>query len=359
MATNHSLRAVREQILISFAEDIIDAEDFVLLYNANKSKAIYPYWKYEKFDIGVIDDEQSFIDFRFGKNDLYTLLDVLNIPEKVICIQGTACKDIEALCILLKRLAFPTRYSDMTPMFGRNMTETCLIYNKMIDHIYAQHAHRLNDWNQPMLTSAQLKLYANAIHQKGAPLRSCFGFVDGTVRRIARPKNNQRQVYNGHKRVHGLKFQNVTLPNGMIGNLVGPYEGRRHDSFMLADSGLLTQLQQHAWYNNTPLCIYGDPAYPLSVHLQAPFRGAALNQDEKDYNKAMSGVRVTVEWLFGLVSNYFKFIDFKKMQRIGMSPVGKVYIVCSILQNAHTCLYGNQISETFGIDPPTVREDFQ
>ena len=93
--------------------------------------------------------------------------------------------------------------------------------------------------------------------------------------------------------------------------------------------------------------------------MQAPFRGAALNQDEKDYNKAMSGVRVTVEWLFGLVSNYFKFIDFKKMQRIGMSPVGKVYIVCSILQNAHTCLYGNQISETFGIDPPTVREYFQ
>ena len=211
MATNHSLRAVREQILISFAEDIIDAEDFVLLYNANKSKAIYPYWKYEKFDIGVIDDEQSFIDFRFGKNDLYTLLDVLNIPEKVICIQGTACKDIEALCILLKRLAFPIRYSDMTPMFGRNMTETCLIYNKMIDHIYAQHAHRLNDWNQPML----------------APVRSCFGFVDGTVRRIARPKNNQRQVYNGHKRVHGLKFQNVTLPNGMIGNLVGPYEVKK------------------------------------------------------------------------------------------------------------------------------------
>ena len=71
-------------------------------------------WKYEKFDIGVIGDEQSFIDFRFGKNDLYTLSDVFNIPEKVISIQGTACKDIEALCILLKRSAFPTRYPDMT-----------------------------------------------------------------------------------------------------------------------------------------------------------------------------------------------------------------------------------------------------
>ncbi|XP_066925268.1 uncharacterized protein [Clytia hemisphaerica] len=248
----------------------------------------------------------------------------------------------------------------MAAMFGRNMTETCLIYNTMIDHIYAQHAHRLNDWNQPMLAPAQLQLYADAIHEKGAPLQTCFGFVDGTARRIARPKQHQRQVYNGHKRVHALKFQNVTLPNGMIGtNLAGPYEGRRHDSFMLADSGLLNQLQQHAWYNNTPLCIYGDPAYPLSVHLQAPYRGAALTVDQKAYNKDMSAVRVTVEWLFGLVSNYFKFIDFKKMQRIGMSPFGKVYIVCSILQNAHTCLYGNQISEAFGIDPPGIRDYFQ
>ena len=56
----------------------------------------------------------------------------------------------------------------------------------------------------------------------GPPLASCFGFVDGTVYQIARPKNYQRQVYNGRKRVHRLKFQNIALPNGMIGNLAGP-----------------------------------------------------------------------------------------------------------------------------------------
>ena len=63
----------------------------------------------------------------------------------------------------------------------------------------------------------------------------------------------------------------------MIANLSGPYEVRRHDSFILAESGPLKQLKQHAWSNNNPFCIYGDPAYPLSVHLQAPFRGANLS----------------------------------------------------------------------------------
>ena len=135
-----------------------------------------------------------------------------------------------------------------------------------------------------------------------------------------------------------MKFQNKALPKGMIGNLTGPYEGRRQGSLMLAESSLLAQLQQHAWFGNRPLSMYGDLAYPLSIYLQAPFRGAHLTNEQKRCNKAMSSVRVSVEWLFGLVKNYFKFIDIKQMQRIGMSPVGNVSVVCALLQNANTCL---------------------
>ena len=29
-------------------------------------------------------------------------------------------------------------------------------------------------------------------------------------------------VYNGHKRAHGLKFQSVVIPNGLIAHLYGP-----------------------------------------------------------------------------------------------------------------------------------------
>ena len=61
-----------------------------------------------------------------------------------------------------------------------------------------------------------------SIAGKGAPLKNCFGFVDGTVRPDCRPKRNQKTVFNGHKRVHSLKFQSVVLPNGMIANLYGP-----------------------------------------------------------------------------------------------------------------------------------------
>ena len=42
MVTNMSLRALREQILISYVYDVIDSDEFVLLYDANQSKDIYP-----------------------------------------------------------------------------------------------------------------------------------------------------------------------------------------------------------------------------------------------------------------------------------------------------------------------------
>ena len=128
---------------------------------------------------------------------------------------------------------------------------------------------------------------------------------------------------------------------------------------MLAKSGLLQNLQQFAFSpTGQAMCIYGDPAYPLRIHLQAPFRNHALTPQMQAHNAVMSGVRTSVEWLFGDIINYFKFLDFKKNLKIQLSSVGKMYVVCAILRNALTCLYGNQTSEFFEMEPPTLQEYF-
>ena len=65
-------------------------------------------------------------------------------------------------------------------------------------------------------------MYVDTKTAKGAPLGNCFGFIDGTIRAIACNEQRQRILYNGHKRVHALKFQSIALPSGLIGNLYGP-----------------------------------------------------------------------------------------------------------------------------------------
>lgn len=128
---------------------------------------------------------------------------------------------------------------------------------------------------------------------------------------------------------------------------------------MLADSHLAQDLNQFSYSpDGHPMCIYGDPAYPLRVHIQAPFRNAILTPQMQEYNAAMSSVRISVEWLFGDIVNYFKFLDFKKNVKLGLSSVGKMYIVSAILQNSLTCFYGNLTSQYFDCDPPSIFEYF-
>ena len=128
---------------------------------------------------------------------------------------------------------------------------------------------------------------------------------------------------------------------------------------MLADSGLLRDLEQHAFSTTRePIALYGDPVYPLRVHLQVPYRGAAITPQMEVYNKAMSAVCMSVEWIFQDIVNYFKFLDFKKNLKISVSGVGKMYVLCSILRNALTCMYTKSTSEYFALHPPTIEDYF-
>ena len=107
-------------------------------------------------------------------------------------------------------------------------------------------------------------------------------------------------------------------------------EGRKHDdSGTLGDSALLGELQQHVHGpNGNLLCIYGDPAYPLRQQLMGPSRGAATTLQDA-WNKSMSQSRTSVEWIFGDIINYFKFLDFKKGLKLQLSAVAKkMHCVC-------------------------------
>ena len=131
----------------------------------------------------------------------------------------------------------------------------------MTNLIYKNWNHLLSNLNQPWLSPQCLQGFCNTIHQKGAALSNCWGFLDGTVRSISRPNESQKILYNGYKKVHAIKFQSVVAPNGLVANLYGPVEGKRHDSGMLAMSGLLDALQRYSVspYSHT-LGIYGDLA---------------------------------------------------------------------------------------------------
>ena len=85
--------------------------------------------------------------------------------------------------------------------------------------------------------------------------------------------------------------------------------------------------------------------------MRGPFRNGILTPQMEQYNREMSALRISVEWLFGDIINSSKFNDFKKDLKLFLSSVGKIYVVSVLLRNAITCLYGNMTSEFFDLRP--------
>ena len=136
--------------------------------------------------------------------------------------------------------------------------------------------------------------------------------------------------------------------------LFGPIEGKRHDAFLLSESGLSQLLRQFNQPNGQPYVIYGDPAYGISRNIIAPFRGAQVTPQEHEFNTSMSKVRISVEWAFGKITQYFTFVDLKRNNKILMQPIGKHYLVAALLTNCHTCLDGSLASSFFNCTPPSL-----
>ena len=113
-----SLKEAREQLLYAFDGGLISEEEFLLLYDVNRSTNLdFPYEQYRLFDLDDMQNDECLAEFRVRKNDLFFLADVLGIPDQFILEQRSVVRGMEALCMLLKRLSYSRRYSDMIHRF--------------------------------------------------------------------------------------------------------------------------------------------------------------------------------------------------------------------------------------------------
>jgi hypothetical protein len=203
--------------------------------------------------------------------------------------------------------------------------------------------------NSPDLFLPRVPYYARLIADKsnGAATK-VWAFIDGTLRRTCRPSYFQRLAYSGHKRSHGIKFQMVIAPDGLIVTLFGPIVGSRHDSYMLAESNLLPQLRTMMPNADLAYVLYGDPAYPQSAYLIGGFNNPAAQSPQAHWNTQMSKVRESVEWGFKEIVTHWRYLDFKASMKIFEAPIAQYYIIGAFLTNSRNCLYSNQTQQYFG-----------
>ena len=132
---------MREALLLSYEENIISDEEFLLLYDEYSLKnSEFQYSDYERFDLDKLGDAERQANFRVEKRNLPALAEALQIPGEFKTNQRSITRGMEGLCMLLKRFAYPCRYGDMIPLFGRPVPVICMVKNHVLDLIYNNHS---------------------------------------------------------------------------------------------------------------------------------------------------------------------------------------------------------------------------
>ncbi|CAM9772297.1 unnamed protein product [Heterosigma akashiwo] len=299
------------------------------------------------------DDDDFRNQFRFKKQDIHRLYTQFGIEEVITSTGGKCCGKV-ALMMVLYKLKFPTRLIDIGERFGRSRSACSGIMSTYTSMLSDKYRRKLN-WDRHHIRT-HMQAYAEAIALKsGGLLDRCIGFVDSTYRFICRPTRDQRACYNRYKRKHGVKFETISGPDGIMYHVFGGVEGRRHDASVYRESGLRNLLLRDC----RDMHIVGDTAYPVSAALLKPCKATAaraLNDGETEFNRQLSSLRVVVEWSYQLVNSLFAYQNYYPFMKVFGTKPAQQYYVCCLLTNCHACLYGNRISNYYNLAPPTLEE---
>ena len=114
----------------------------------------------------------------------------------------------EALCIMCRRIAYPSRLGDLQQFFGRSRTSISVVFNELTE-LFVDRYKKILFLDEVRIADS-LTSYAGAIRRKDCPLNKVvkiyfflvpffllltsfllviqvWGFIDGTVRPCARP----------------------------------------------------------------------------------------------------------------------------------------------------------------------------
>ncbi|KAH7981862.1 hypothetical protein HPB52_001351 [Rhipicephalus sanguineus] len=174
--------------------------------------------------------------FRFQKHDFNDLCSALLVPREITTAQNVRLCGREALCVLLRRLAYPNRWCDLEGIFGRHSSVMSSATSRLMDHILSTFGHLLTDVNNhEWISPASLKEFAG---------------------------------------------------------LDGHYPGSWHDARIFRETVVYTKLERLT--ANEDFVVYGDPAYPLRPLLMKPYGGSHLSPAQQAFNCGMSAVREAV-----------------------------------------------------------------
>ena len=150
-----------------------------------------------------------------------------------------------------------------------------------------------------------------------------MGALDASLIMIAKPKDKEdnRLYFSGKYYKHGVKFQALIAPDGILIHYGGIIPGSRHDMILYESSGLDKAMLRKGVREESGLLslrpqILADGgyqgiqlSYPEAVIPNRKPRGGELTEQQKEFNNHIAHDRSIVERYFGRMKCYWSILQ--------------------------------------------------
>ncbi|KAF9538527.1 hypothetical protein EC957_006676 [Mortierella hygrophila] len=152
-----------------------DVEDDDMADNGDIRPPLFrgPFIPGERFNLLLVDDEESKEQLRFYKNDIIDIVIALRLPDLIVTQSRDKVWSVEALCLVLFRFASPSKLSRKSSVFHRSSATISRVINCTLFWIM-EHWHKVLDWDTLRLTPAKLEEYAHRCNLKPAAYVAMF-----------------------------------------------------------------------------------------------------------------------------------------------------------------------------------------